>query len=137
VCSLEGGVFRACLPPRRSIQLLSGAASIGTREKKKQRPVLRTSYRSGSKNSLKRRAPMSESTEYTPRVKVNFHTSSTKDGKEAYEVDVENGVSEAEVYEVVRLAILARKQCREALGLEPTLGLSDLLLASVEKGTKS
>lgn len=64
---------------------------------------------------------MSEVTESAPRVKVNFHTSSTKDGKEAYEVDVENGVTEAEVNEVVRLAVLARKQCREALGLDVSL----------------
>ena len=57
---------------------------------------------------------------YRPRCSVSFKTSSTRGGQAAYDLTVENGVSEDEVLEVIRLAIIARQACEKEVA-EPTV----------------
>jgi hypothetical protein len=57
---------------------------------------------------------------FRPRCSISFKTSSTRGGQPAYDLTVENGVSEDEVMETLRLAILARQACEKEVE-PPTL----------------
>lgn len=66
-------------------------------------------------------------------VVVNFRTSSTKGGAEAYEVTVDSEATEAEVNETVRLATLARDKAKAHLEDANRNELIDQLEASIGK----
>ena len=60
-------------------------------------------------------------------VVVNFRTSSTKGGMEAYEVTVDNEATEQEVNETLRLATMARDKVKAHLDQDRWHELADQL----------
>ena len=65
---------------------------------------------------------MNDTTETRTRVIVNFRTSSTKGGQEAYEVTVMEGATQDEADKVMALALHLRAKAEAALTLNKTEG---------------